>query len=151
MFAKLVGERGDLFEVVAGPAYALTVLRCLLPRGARGLRDGDGAFRNGESGDGDVNPGDEMNGHGAESTNGEGKVKVDGLERSTATEAENALTKKVYELVNSKGEIFLTSTVLDRMYVIRVVSANEMAEEKYVRRAFEILVQAAEEVRAAIG
>ena len=148
VFAKLVGERGDLFEVVAGPAYALTVLRCLLPSG-----EGDGGWKGvvdgGERGDG--NPGDEMNGHGAESTNGEGKVKVDGLERSTATEAENALTKKVYELVNSKGEIFLTSTVLDRMYVIRVVSANEMAEEKYVRRAFEILVQAAEEVRAAIG
>lgn len=98
-----------------------------------------------------MNPGDEMNGHGAESTNGGGKIKADGLERSTATEAENALTKRVYELVNSRGEIFLTSTVLDGVYVIRVVSANELAEEKYVRRVFEILVEVAEEVRAATG
>ena len=154
-----MGERGDLFEVVAGPAYALTVFRCLLPEGveegAGGLKGGlDGGGRERDGGDG--NRGDEMNGHGAESghsstttTNGDGRIKVDVVKRSMTIEAENALTKKVYELVNSRGEIFVTSTVLDGLYVIRVVSANEMAEEKYVRRAFEILVEVAEEVRAA--
>ncbi|PYH78749.1 aromatic-L-amino-acid decarboxylase [Aspergillus uvarum CBS 121591] len=61
-------------------------------------------------------------------------------------EASNALTKEVYELINSRGEIFITSTVIAGVYVIRVVSANPAAEEKYIRRAFEILVQTTEEV-----
>jgi aromatic-L-amino-acid decarboxylase len=60
----------------------------------------------------------------------------------------NELTKEVYDLVNQRGEIYLTSTVLPGdVYAIRVVSANPKAEEKYVRRAFEILVEVAEEVR----
>jgi aromatic-L-amino-acid decarboxylase len=58
----------------------------------------------------------------------------------------DSLTKKVYELVNSRGEIFITSTVIDGVYVIRVVSSNPMAEEKYVRNAFDILVRTTEEV-----
>lgn len=58
----------------------------------------------------------------------------------------DSLTKKVYELVNSRGEIFITSTVIDGVYVIRVVSSNPMAEEKYVRKAFDILVRTTEEV-----
>ncbi|KAL1965459.1 hypothetical protein VTN77DRAFT_5715 [Rasamsonia byssochlamydoides] len=61
-------------------------------------------------------------------------------------EVSNALTKKVYELINSRGEIFLTSTVITGIYAIRVVSANPAADEKYVRRAFEILVNTTEEV-----
>ncbi|GKZ24043.1 hypothetical protein AbraIFM66951_010541 [Aspergillus brasiliensis] len=61
-------------------------------------------------------------------------------------EAANELTKEVYELVNSRGEIFITSTVICGVYAIRVVSTNPAAEEKYVKRAFEILVQTAEEV-----
>ncbi|RAL06721.1 putative aromatic-L-amino-acid decarboxylase, partial [Aspergillus homomorphus CBS 101889] len=61
-------------------------------------------------------------------------------------EASNELTKEVYELINSRGEIFITSTVIAGVYVIRVVSANPAAEEKYIRRAFEILVQTTEEV-----
>lgn len=60
--------------------------------------------------------------------------------------ASNAITKEVYELVNSRGEIFITSSVIAGVYAIRVVSANPAAEEKYLRRAFEILVQTAEEV-----
>ncbi|PYI01939.1 PLP-dependent transferase [Aspergillus sclerotiicarbonarius CBS 121057] len=61
-------------------------------------------------------------------------------------EASNELTKEVYELINSRGEIFITSTVVVGVYAIRVVSANPAAEEKYIRRAFEILVETAEEV-----
>lgn len=61
-------------------------------------------------------------------------------------EESNALTKEVYETINSRGEIFLTSTVIKGIYAIRVVSANPAAEEKYVRRAFEILVEVTEEV-----
>ncbi|RHZ43391.1 putative aromatic-L-amino-acid decarboxylase [Aspergillus thermomutatus] len=61
-------------------------------------------------------------------------------------EASNAITKEVYELVNSRGEIFITSSVIAGIYAIRVVSANPAAEEKYLRRAFEILVQTTEEL-----
>ena len=58
--------------------------------------------------------------------------------------AANKLTKEVYETINSKGEIFLTSGVVNGIYAIRVVSANPKAEEKYLRKAFEILVDTAE-------
>ncbi|KAJ5151350.1 Aromatic-L-amino-acid decarboxylase [Penicillium canariense] len=62
-------------------------------------------------------------------------------------EVADGITKKVYELINSRGEIFITSTVIAGIYVIRVVSANPMAEEKYVRNAFDILVRTTEEVQ----
>ena len=61
-------------------------------------------------------------------------------------EVADGITKKVYELINARGEIFITSTVVDGVYVIRVVSANPMAEEKYVRNAFDILVRTTDEV-----
>ncbi|KAH2919494.1 hypothetical protein KXW25_005110 [Aspergillus fumigatus] len=48
-------------------------------------------------------------------------------------DASNAITKEVYELVNSRGEIFITSSVIAGVYTIRVVSANPAAEEKYLR------------------
>ncbi len=63
-------------------------------------------------------------------------------------ETRNKLTKDVYELVNKRGEIYITSSVIAGVYAIRVVSANPMAEEKYVRRAFDIIVGVAEEVLA---
>lgn len=58
----------------------------------------------------------------------------------------NAITKKVYERINSQGEIYLTSTVIDDLHAIRVVSANPQAQENFIRKAFEILVNTAEEV-----
>ena len=58
----------------------------------------------------------------------------------------NAITKEVYEKINSQGEIYLTSTVIDGLHTIRVVSANPQAQESYIRNAFEILVNTAEEV-----
>lgn len=61
-------------------------------------------------------------------------------------EVADGITKKVYESINSRGEIFITSTVVDGVSVIRVVSANPLAEEKYVRNAFNILVRTTEEV-----
>ncbi|KAL4807893.1 pyridoxal phosphate-dependent transferase [Aspergillus unguis] len=61
-------------------------------------------------------------------------------------EKADAVTKEVYETINACGEIFVTSTVMADIYAIRVVSANERAEEKYIRRAFDILVETAEEV-----
>ncbi|KAL3477285.1 pyridoxal phosphate-dependent transferase [Aspergillus californicus] len=56
------------------------------------------------------------------------------------------VTKEIYELINSRGEIFITSTVMAGIYAIRVVSANERAGEEFIRRAFDILVETSEEV-----
>ena len=56
------------------------------------------------------------------------------------------MTQAVYERVNGGGQVYLTSGVVGGAYSIRVVSANPMAEEKYVRQAFEILVKEAEAV-----
>jgi len=58
----------------------------------------------------------------------------------------NAATQAVYERVNGGGQVFLSSGVVGGTYNIRVVSANPMAEEKYLRQAFEILVKEAEAV-----
>jgi len=60
----------------------------------------------------------------------------------------NSRTKEVYEKVNSKGEYFLTSTVVCGKYVIRVVSANEKAEERWVKGCFEEILGAVEETKA---
>ncbi|EFR05480.1 aromatic-L-amino-acid decarboxylase [Nannizzia gypsea CBS 118893] len=58
----------------------------------------------------------------------------------------NSVTREVYERVNAGKEVFLTSSVVGGVYVIRVVSVNELAGEKYVRNAFDILVRVTKEV-----
>ena len=62
--------------------------------------------------------------------------------------ARNEVTKEVYEAVNNDGEIFITSTVVDGMYAIRVVSGNPKIEERHLARAFEIILKKTEEIRA---
>jgi len=96
-FAGLLETRKDLFEIITGPSFALTVFN-IVPKVA-------------------------------------GK------------EEQDRITKDVYELVNKRGEIYITSSVVGGVYVIRVVSANPMAEEKYLRKAFKILVETTEELR----
>jgi len=96
-FAGLLETRKDLFEIITGPCFALTVFN-IVPKVA-----------------------------------GKGK--------------QDKITKDVYELVNKRGEIYITSSVVDGVYVIRVVSANPMAEEKYLKKAFKILVETTEELR----
>lgn len=63
-------------------------------------------------------------------------------------EVANKITNEVYELVNSRGEIYITHTVLQGVYAIRVVSANPLAEESFIRKAFDILVRTTEEVKS---
>lgn len=101
VFAGLLQTRNDLFEIITGPSYALTVFSIVPKVG--------------------------------------GKLEQD------------KITKDVYELVNKRGEIYITSTVVGGTYAIRVVSANPMAEEKNIRKAFQILVETAEEVRGGKG
>lgn len=94
-FATLVRSRPDLFDIVARPAFGLTVFQVRQPS-------------------------------------------------SDGPDASN-VTRKVYELVNSRGDLFITSSVVAGVYAIRVVSAT--TQEAYVRRAFEIVVEAAERER----
>ena len=125
-FAARVRERGDLWEIVAPPAFALTVITIALPAPRKsGLPDGMTDPRVSEGvGTSDVLP----------STSEKDRDHT------------NALTKDVYERINSAGEIFLTSGVVKGIYAIRVVSANEKADEAHLRRAFDILVHTAEMV-----
>lgn len=60
-------------------------------------------------------------------------------------EISNTLTKEIYETINARGDIFLTSTVITGVYAIRVMTAMA-GEEKVVDHAFEILVQTSEEM-----
>jgi aromatic-L-amino-acid decarboxylase len=59
-------------------------------------------------------------------------------------EAANQRTKEVYEAMNAKGEFFLTSTVVCGTYVIRVVSATLLSEEKYLKGVFEAILDVVE-------
>ena len=108
----MVQSRPDLFEILSGPAFALTVIT-VIP---------DLKLENGGCTGSFVNS-----------------------DQKRHSEA-NAITKKVYERINSEGEIYLTSTVVDGTFAIRVVSANPLATEKYVRQAFGILVKTAEDI-----
>jgi aromatic-L-amino-acid decarboxylase len=115
-FHSLIRSRADLFEVLAGPAFALTVIACKPP-----LDTGDtklGPLENGE-------------------TFGNGLA-------SPQLQVANELTKKVYERVNGQGEFFLTSTVIGGVYAIRIVSANTQTEQKCLTRCFDVLVEATE-------
>lgn len=59
-------------------------------------------------------------------------------------EACNAATQTVYEAINAAGEFYISSSIICGTYVIRVVSANTAAEEKYLALLFERFVAAAE-------
>ena len=127
MFHSLIVSRNDLFDVLTPPAFALTVFT-ILPR----TQSHHEALKNGVS---EVGVTDGL-------VNGSAALHPGDKQLDEA----NLLTKTVYELVNSRGEIFITSSVVNGVYAIRVVSANPMAEEKYIRRAFDILVRTTEEV-----
>ncbi|TDZ25622.1 Aromatic-L-amino-acid decarboxylase [Colletotrichum orbiculare MAFF 240422] len=57
----------------------------------------------------------------------------------------NAVTERVLEEVNGRGEIYLTPTTLQGVYAIRVCTASSLViEDKYTQKAFDIIVAAAE-------
>lgn len=124
LFADLVRSRTDLFALLAPPAFALTVLT-VKPRTKLAPKPSDENTR-------DPRPYEESQ---RAITN-----KTDDVDLQLA----NEITKAVYTKVDGDKEIFLTASVIGGVYAIRVVSANPLAEEKYIRRAFEILVEAAE-------
>lgn len=125
-FASWIRERPDLWEIVTPPAFALTVITIALPTQSKGaLPNGTTDLRVNEGvGTSDILP----------STSEKNRDRT------------NALTKDIYERINSAGEIFLTSSVVKGIYAIRIVSANEKADEAHLRRAFDILVSTAKKV-----
>ncbi|KAH7132627.1 dopa decarboxylase-like protein [Dendryphion nanum] len=127
-FADLVKGREDLFTVVTGPAFGLTTFGVKPRRAVRAASSSAAA----------ANQPDPRH----EAYTNDFTPSAEAQWREDA----NQVTKMVYEKVNSGGEFFLTPTVVCGVYVIRVVSANPKAEEKYLKRVFEVLVQAAEEV-----
>ncbi|KAK5167758.1 uncharacterized protein LTR77_007457 [Saxophila tyrrhenica] len=127
-FADLVRSRSDLFTIVAPPRFALTVFT-VNPRRKEPekLEDNTG---NGT----DPRPYQDS------------QVSVKPAADSKEVEEANEVTKAVYETIDQEKEFFLTSTVLSGVYAIRVVSANPLAEEKYVRQIFDTLVRTAKKV-----
>ena len=63
-----------------------------------------------------------------------------GMNDESELERHNAA---ILDAVNRSGEAFLSHTKLDGRYVIRLAVGNIRTEERHVRRAWELLVQAA--------
>lgn len=49
-------------------------------------------------------------------------------------------------MINSRGEIYLTSTVVQGTFAIRVLCAIPKAEERWITAAFQVLVETTEKV-----
>lgn len=143
IFRDMVLERKDLFEIITTPRFALTCLR-VRPRVAVAAQD---RSREGT----------------AKSHTNENAAPGRLDETSTSKVEENAnceefpgrkqgemlantATKQIGELINSRRDIFITSSTTAAKTFIRVVSGNPDASEEYARRAFEIIVKASEEV-----
>lgn len=94
MFAGWLRERGELFEILTGPAFALTVFRMV------------------------------------------------GGDEDTAS----ARTKRLHEEVNKTGRVWVTSTLLEGKFAIRVQTANRQTEESHVKAAFELILETAERI-----
>jgi aromatic-L-amino-acid/L-tryptophan decarboxylase len=124
IFADLVRGRSDLFEIVTEPRFALTCFRVT----PSALPDLPGTT---ETADADFVP------------------------QTAATQQReqeaNAVSTHIGELINERGEIFITCSSTAGKSFMRVVSGNPHGEEKYIRSAFEIIVKATEEVLAPRG
>ena len=97
-FAGWLRGRPDLFEILTGPAFALTVFRMAAPSEGASL------------------------------------------------EERNALTRALYEKVNATGRLWVTSTQLDGIFAIRLMTGVRTTEREHVESSFKTLVEAAEEV-----
>lgn len=126
LFHSLVLSRTDLFSVFVPPAFALTVIT-INPRRKGHARRRISANQPDPEHErylNDFTPDAEAN----------------------ALMDANRITKEVYERVNASGEVYLTQSMVAGVCCIRVVSGSPWAEEKFIRRCFEILVREAEAV-----
>ncbi|KPI43939.1 Aromatic-L-amino-acid decarboxylase [Cyphellophora attinorum] len=161
LFAGLVGERRDLFEVVARPAFALTCFR-LKPElfEAKAVVNGNGHIEEGVKAPlPDVPAKTPLKSVAAtaaatngtstptfSSTNGEHTLNGSASASKAAETTANTLTKNITDLINERGEVFLTGSTAGGKTFIRVVSGNANAEEKYIREAWEEILKVTEEV-----
>ena len=127
LFADLIRSRNDIFTIFTPPAFGLVVFtvnprKKQQPRLDRHL---DGA---------DPRPDQDQH------------VSVRPQVSDEVLKEANEVTKEVFEIIDAQKEFFLTSTVVGGVYAIRVVSANPLAQEKYVREVFDVLVRRAEDV-----
>ncbi|KAF2123179.1 pyridoxal-dependent decarboxylase conserved domain-containing protein [Lophiotrema nucula] len=129
-FHALVESRKDIFTVVTGPAFGLTTFHVNPPPPATPSSPSVPANRP-----------DPRHGAYANDFTQDAEARY--------REDANQVTKAVFERVNSEGEFFLTPTVVSGIYIIRVVSATLNAEEKWLKRVFDVLVKAAEEITKA--
>lgn len=127
-FQSLLDGRKDLFKVETEAAFGLVTFQ-IKPKVETGAQDGSAANRPDPR-------------HGALQNAFQGDAEAQ------YAEMVNQRTKEVYERVNSKGDFFLTSSVIGGRYVIRVVSATTKSEEKWMKMLFEELVEIAEEKTA---
>ncbi|UZP46497.1 hypothetical protein NXS19_014309 [Fusarium pseudograminearum] len=56
----------------------------------------------------------------------------------------NARTEELYEWVNRTGEFYLTSTIVNDKFAIRVCTGVERVREEHVQRIFDVLVERTE-------
>jgi len=127
VLTNLVKDRNDLFEIIATPRFALTCFR-VKPSVVAGLH---------------------MNSHADPSDKIEDDPLMGELNPAADEQREtdaNVVTKEITDIINENGEIVIRSTTTVGKSVMRVVSANPNAEEKYVRNAFDIIVRTTEEV-----
>lgn len=54
---------------------------------------------------------------------------------------QNEVTKAVYERVNEEGKIYITSTVVNGVYAIRVVGGGPRVRRETLERAFEVITE----------
>lgn len=138
LFADLVKKEGKgLFELVAKPRFALTVLRVKVPGEVSNETRDEGRTET------------KMN-EGVMSDNLHDVLIVKDDDKKSSDDGllsqGNAVTKEVYETINAAGEIFLTGTLIKDVYAIRVVGANEQTDEAHLRKAFDILVKTTKNV-----
>ncbi|KAL8912313.1 MAG: hypothetical protein Q9171_002685 [Xanthocarpia ochracea] len=140
-FASWVKDEGsDLFELVAPPSFALTVLRVRLPE--QDSKNNTAYLDTGTGGTTETKINEDLARDDVLPMPNQGKNSAD----VDVQERVNALTKEVYESINATGDIFLTATMIKDVYAIRVVSANEQTDEEHLRKAFEILVKTTEDM-----
>jgi aromatic-L-amino-acid/L-tryptophan decarboxylase len=137
-FASWVRDADDLFEIVAKPAFALTCFRispsAFISPGANGAPNGLIA-----SGTATPTPANAVD-PAFEPPASISKTK-ESLQRTA-----NILTQKVVDAITERGTIFLTGSSAGGKTFVRVVSANPNAEEKYVRMAWEEIVEVSQDV-----
>ncbi|KAH9845088.1 Aromatic-L-amino-acid decarboxylase [Teratosphaeria destructans] len=124
-FANWIQSRPDLFSILTPPVFALTVFT-VNPSSKIRHRLGSGV--NGT----DPRPYQDQH------------VPSDQPANDAELQRANEITKEVFTIIDEEKDFFLTSTVVGGTYAIRLVSANPLTEEKYLREVFEKLVVTAE-------